>query len=123
MIILNKNEKRWILMCKGQLQAEFAFTGNWVNALKPLFEEIYGWSPDEDNNYQDYLRGMFNKLLDITLKIKDNWSDENGQLKEVFEATFYKNNDLPIERAICSLVSIIQRTSVIDSNGNKRFEL
>ena len=114
-------------MCKGKLESEFPMTGNWVNNLKPLFTEIYGWNPDEDNNYPDYLRGMFNKLLDITLKIKDNWTDENGQLKEVFHAAFEKTmfdkNDLPIERAICSLVSVIGRTSVVDSNGNKRFEL
>lgn len=128
MIVLDKYEKQWILLIKGQLKDKYPYTGGtWVETLKPLFTEIYGWNPDEDNNYHDYLRGVFNKLLDIHLKIKDEWSDKNGQLKEVFFASFYKGfsntEELPIERAICKLCGIIQCTSVINSDGTKRFEL
>lgn len=127
MIKLDKYEKQWILLIKGQLNDKYPYTGTWTETLKPLFIEIYGWNPDEDNNYHGYLRGVFNKLLDIHMKIKDNWYDENGQLKEIFFASFYKsifyNEELPIERAISKLCGIIQYTSVVDSDGIKRFDL
>ena len=126
MIQLDQYEKQWILLIKGKLQDKYPFKGRWIDTLKPLFIEIYGWNPDEDNNYHDYLRGIFNKLLDIQLKIKDEWIDPNMQLKEVFFSSFYKgitnNEELPIERAIVSLCGLIQCTSVIN-NGEKRFEL
>lgn len=127
MIQLDKYEKQLILLIKGQLQEKYPYKGRWVDTLKPLFIEIYGWNPDDDNNYRDYLRGMFNKLLDIQLKIKDNWSDPNGQLKEIFFASFYKgitnDEELPIERAIKHLCGLIQCTTVINSDKTKRFEL
>jgi hypothetical protein len=127
MIQLDQNEKQWILLCKGQLQEKYPFKGKWHEALKPLFIEIYGWNPDEDNNYHDYLRCIFNKLLDIYMKIKDRWVDENGQLKEVFFASFYKgvSNDaeIPIERAIYHLCGLIQCTMVVNPDGSKRFDL
>lgn len=127
LIVLNQYEKQWILLCKGQLKEKYPFKGRWHETLKPLFTEIYGWNPDEDNNYRDYLRGMFNKLLDIYLKIKDNWTIENGQLHEIFEAAFDKgisiDEELPIERAIHKLCGLIQCTTVVYPDGSKRFEL
>ena len=127
LIVLNQYEKQWILLCKGQLREKYPFKGRWHETLKPLFTEIYLWNPDEDNNYRDYLRGMFNKLLDIYLKIKDNWSIENAQLHEIFEAAFDKgiscDEELPIERAIHKLCGLIQCTTVVNPDGTKRFEL
>lgn len=127
MIELDKYEKQWILFCKGQLRGKYSYKGNWVESLKPMFTEIYGWNPDDDNNYRDYLRGMFNKLLGILIKIKDDWSNQNGQLEEVFHASFYKSfrdeSELPIERAINSLCGLIQSTRVINEDGTKRFDL
>ncbi len=127
MINLDKYEKQWILICKGQLKDKYPYTGYWHNTLKPLFKEIYGWDPDEDNNYRDYLWGVFSKLLDVYLKIKDDWSGENYQLKEIFAACFEPrlSNDaeLPIERAIHELCSLIGNTRVIDKYNRKRFEL
>ena len=69
MIQISKIEQQWIKMCKGHYQKKYPFTGRWVNTLKPLFIEIYGYDPDADNNYNDYLNCMFNRLLDIQLKI------------------------------------------------------
>jgi len=127
MIQLDKYEKQWILLCKGQLKEKYPFKGQWIEILKPLFTEIYGWNPDEDNNYNDYLGGIFNKLLDILLKIKDEWTDRNAQIREVFDACFYKrignDSELPIERAIHRLCGLIQCTAVLNSDGTKRFEL
>jgi len=127
MIQLDQYEKQWILLIKGRLQEKYPFKGRWVETLKPLFTEIYGWNRNDDNNYHDYLRGMFNNLLEILLKIKDNWTDPNGQLKEVFFASFYKgisyDEELPIERAIGKLCGLIQCTTVINSDKTPRFVL
>lgn len=127
MIELDKYEKQWILLIKGHLQNKYPFTGNWVDNLKPLFKEIYGWDPDEDNNYRDYLHGMFTRLLEILLKIKDKWTDPNQQLKDVFDACFYKRlgNDyeLPIERGISKMCGIIQCTTVLNPDKSPRFKL
>jgi hypothetical protein len=128
MIELNQFEKQWILFCKGQLKDKYTYTkGKWVDVLKPLFIDIYGWNPDEDKNYSDYLKCLFNKLLDIYMKIKEEQSSENAQLKELFYSSFYKKfsdvSELPIERTINKLCHLIMFVVVIDSEGNKRFEL
>lgn len=127
MIQLDKYEKQWILLIKGQLQEKYPFTGEWPENLKPLFIEIYGWNPDENDNYHGYLKVIFDKLLDILLKIKEDWSGTNLQLKEVFYASFNKSisrdNELPIERAISALCGLIQCTSIINLDGTQRFEL
>ena len=125
MIELTDNEKKWILVCKGHFNEQYPSTGYWHNTLKPLWAEMVGWNPDEDNNYNDYLRGVFNKLLSIMLKIKDEWSSENGQLEELFDDVFNKKwlkAELPIERGINTLCSLISRTEV-EKNGVKRFSL
>lgn len=128
MIELDKNEKRWILLIKGQLdENEYPYKGKFIDIMKKMFFEIYGWNPDEDNNYHDYLRCIFNKLLDIHIKISDDKSSNNNQIKEIFKASFYKgisnDSELPIERAVEELCGIIQGTSVLNSDGTKRFEL
>mgnify|MGYP003607641092 CR=1 FL=1 len=127
MIELDKYEKQWILFCKGQLRGKYSYKGNWVESLKPMFTEIYGWNPDEDNNYNDYLNCIFKKLLSILMKINDNQSYINRQIEDVFFASFYKSfrdeSELSIERAINSLCGLIGYTTVIDSKGNKRFDL
>jgi len=128
MIQLDKYEQQLILLCKGHLKNKYPYTGEWHNTLKPLFIEIYGWNPDEDKNYHDYLRCIFNKLLDIFLKVDlEHWSSENGKLKEIFGSIFYKgisnDSELPIERGIQSLCSFIQNCKVIDKDHNKLYEL
>lgn len=127
MIALSNNETHLIKFCKGHYRKKYPFTGTWANILKPLFTEIYGWNPDEDNNYHDYLNCVFNKLLDIHLKIVDDRSGSNNQLRSLFEAAFSKTlsitDELPIERAIAKLCGLIRLSTVIDENGEKRYEL
>lgn len=126
MIELNKYEKKWILLCKGHFKTKYPYQGSWVKTLKPLFTEIYGWNPDEDNNYGDYLNCLFNKLLEIHLKIIHDQSGSNLQLRGIFEAAFYKGisrtEDLPIERAIAELCGLIQNNLVVD-DGEPRYTL
>lgn len=108
MIELDNNEKHWILLIKGQLVDEYSYKGKFIDIMKKMFIEKYGWNPDKDNNYHDYLRCIFNKLLDIHIKISDDKSESNNQLKEIFKACFYKgisnDSELPIERQLKNYV-------------------
>lgn len=125
-IQLNKYEKQWIKICKGHYKEQYPHQGHWHLTLKPLFIEIYGWDPDEDGNYMDYLNCIFNKLLDIHLKIADDQSGSNRQLRGIFEAAFYKDiirdENLPIERAIAELCGLIHSNTVLE-DGEERYSL
>jgi len=127
MIELTRTEKDWIKICKGHFKTKYPYKGEWTETMKPMFMEVYGWNPDEDNNYLDYLDCLFNKLLEIHLKIVDDQSGTNLQMRGIFEAAFYKgisrDQELPIERAIAELCGLIQCNTVIESNGEKRYEL
>ena len=125
MIELNKYEKNWILLIKGHFKDKHPVNAkNWTDTLKPMFEEVYGWSPNE--HYNDYLNGMFDKLLDIYLKIQLDQSGSNYHLKSIFNDAFYKtigrDYEKPIERAIASLCGEIQYNQVI-VDGVNRYEL
>lgn len=126
MIELSEADKKLILACKGHNKKVFRNKKDWVESLKVLFIEIYGWNPDYDNNYNDYLRCIFNKLLEIYLKIKENF-DNNRELQDLFINVFSKQFDneaeLPIERGINKLCSLISFTTVINNDGTKRFNL
>ena len=125
-IELTKYEKQWIKLCKGHYKEIYPYTGSWVKTLKPLFVEIYGWNPNHKKQYNDYLNVIFNKLLDIHLKITDDRSGNNVQLRGIFQAAFYKgisrNERRPIERAIAELCGLIQNNTVIE-DGINRYEL
>ena len=127
MIQLTRPERDIIKLCKGHYRDIYPFTGKWANTLKPLFKKIYGWDPDADKNYGDYLNCVFNKLLEIHLKIVHDMSGSNRQLKGIFEAAFYKgivrDDELPIERAISELCGLIQSNLVIEEDGTERYNL
>lgn len=127
MIILEPNDKKWIKICKGHYKDKYPYKGRWVDTLKPLFTELYGWNPDEDKNYHDYLNCVFNRLLDLYFKIADNQFTDNRELKNVFSAAFYPSvsrmDSLPIERAISELCAMIQFNTVRTENGEQRYEL
>lgn len=127
LIILEKTEKQWIKLCKGYYQHDYPFIGSWVKNLKPLFIKIYGWDPDEDNNYNSYLNCIFEKLFEIYLKIYKDLPTYELNLKKIFEASFYKsisrNEESPIERSISMLCALIQGNKIFDENGIKRYEL
>lgn len=119
-------EIEWIKLCKCHYEARYPVKAtNWIETLKPMFKEIYGYSPDE--HPQEFLDCMFNKLLDIYLKIKIDNSGTNQQLKEIFHQSFYQSirrtYDLPIERAIAELCGLIQCNQVVMDDGVVRYEL
>lgn len=127
MIKLTNTECDIIKLCKLHYQDIYPLTGKWANTLKPLFKKIYGWDPDDDRNYADYLNCVFNKLLDIYLKIQEDKSGNNRQLRSIFEAAFYKSitrdDELPIERAISELCGLIQCNTVLEEDGTERYRL
>ena len=127
MIKLTEQEKQWIRLCKGHLKNEYPFTGNWIKTIKPMFIEIYGWDPNQDNNYESYLNCLFEKLFEIYMKIKNDKSGTNLQLRQLFHCSFNKgiyvyNQELPIERAICRLCGMIQNNTVFEA-GFERYNL
>jgi hypothetical protein len=110
-------------MTKGHFREKYPYKGTWTENFKPLFEEIYGWCPDEF--YNDYLKGLFSKLLEIYLKIQDDRSGSNIQLKEIIGASFCKtisrDQELPIERVIAELCGHIQCSQVIEYGVNRYY--
>ena len=124
-IELSEQERRWIKLIKGHYRVQYPYKGDeWTDVLKPMFNEIYGWAAEE--YYRDFLNCIFNKLLEIHWKIKDDQSGHERQLLDIFSASFSKTisrrQELPIERAISELCSLIQCTTVIE-NGVNRFTL
>jgi len=125
MIELDKYEIRWIKLCKGHYTDLYRTNAsNWVETLKPMFREIYAYDPNEF--YHDFLSCMFNKLLDIYLKIQNDHSGTNAHLKEIitagFDKTFRREYELPAERVIAELCGQIQTNAVIE-DGIMRYAL
>lgn len=125
-IELSRQEKRWIKLCKGHYKDKYRTNAkNWIDTLKPMFDEIYGWSSEE--HYRDFLGCMFQKLLDIYLKIQLDRSGSNAHLKTIigagFEKTIVRDYELSIERVIAELCGQIQCNRVIDEDGVERYNL
>ncbi len=124
-IQLSNTERSLILLCKGHLKNKYRTNaGNWIDTLKPMFHEIYGYNPDEYK--QEFLNCIFNKLLDTYLKIQYDQSGSNAQLKEIFKESFSRtwrrDYELPIERAIAELCGLIQ-CNLVGENGIPRYIL
>lgn len=125
-IELTEPEVRWIRLCKGHdWQTYPVQSQDWVQRLIPMFNEIYGWTAEED--YAGFLDCIFRKLLDIHLKIKLDESGRESQLQEIFKAAFghsiSRTQKLPIERAIAELCGLIQGNAVQDKDGKPRYSL
>jgi len=124
-IELTASEVEWIKFCKWHYKDKYPLSAKgWIVSMKPLFLEKYQWSPDE--YYNDFLDCMFKRLLDIYLKIADDRSGNNVQLKEIIEAgfsrTYRRDYELPIERVIAELCGQIQCNTVIE-DGVERYKL
>lgn len=124
-IYLSKEEKRWIKLIKGHYHKIYRTNAkNWIETLQVIFEEIYGWSPKE--HYADFLDCIFQKLFEIYMKIRDDKSGHNMQLKEIirasFQQSFRRDYKEPIERVIAELCGQIQCNTVIEG-GFARYDL
>lgn len=128
MIQLSNSEKKIIKLTKNHYNYEgssYPFTGDWHKTFQPLFDEIFGWSSEDD--YEHYKSVLFFYLFDIWNKIKDSNENNDYLLKDIIKDCLYKSigrpQEEPIERGIASLAGKIQNIRVIDQNGNKRFDL
>ncbi|MGV8961845.1 MAG: hypothetical protein ACOH2V_00420 [Candidatus Saccharimonadaceae bacterium] len=124
MIKLTALEVRWIRMCKSLLIHEYPCQDNWIENFKPMFLEACGWDPNTDKPC--YLKGLFQILFNIYLKIQPDGFERNSYLKalfsESFEKTWSTDPELPIERVIIGLQQMIQFNSVTDS-GVLRYDI
>lgn len=124
-IKLDKDEVEWIKLIKGHYNWKYGkYYTYWTEVLKHMFNDVYGWNADE--HPRDFLGCMFQKLLDIYIKIQYDCSGSNQQLKLIigagFEKTFTNNQELPIERVISQLcVQILNNQVVVD--GVNRYYL
>ena len=128
MIELSNSDKQWINFCKNRLGNKYPFKNNWIDSMKPMFLDLYGWNPDDDNYYLDFLECVFRRLLDVQLLISESdYHDHHRELNEIFKASFNSSilDDfkLPIERAIIALRSSIAFNLVVNIDGSKRYEL
>ena len=131
MIELRDFEKDLVKLTKGHYSSEkcniYPYKGNWHETIKPLFLKYYGWNPDEDNNYHDYLQCLFNVLFKLNNKISDASEEQKDhEIVNVFKSSFNKrisnDHELPIERAIQALCGMIQFSNLI-KDGVMRFNL
>lgn len=125
MIQLSEAEKKLIKLCKNHYADDDRFKklNGWINILKPMHNEIYGW--DANEHYEDFLRCAFGKLFDIYMKIGKDESGSNIRLKSIFFDSFDKRcrHKKPIERAIAALCSEIRHTDYLDDNEKPRYSL
>lgn len=128
MIQLTPAEVKWIKLCKNHYQKDMPKEADktWLTRLAWMFESQYGWSPEEFRN--DFIGCIFNKLLDIWLKIEYDLSGNSNELRELFGAAFgtrifHDKDTPPIERVINQLCSSIAFTTVILEDGTHRFNL
>jgi len=129
MIELSENEKKIVLICKMHFTDKYPNNGSWLKNFEKLWIEIYAWDPNSDNNYYDYMEGLFFKLYEIYEKIKLDKSGTNLQMRELFKDIFYdkfSDEEKPIVRGINTLCSLIQGnevTYVLDDKVLPRYEL
>lgn len=124
-IALTPTDVKWIKLCKGHYKDKYPYmTTHWLDALKPLFIEIYQYDPNE--HYYEFTNCMFKRLLEITEKIRESDDAYKMQIMQVFDASFeesvFRKYPLPIERAVAELCSIIQNNIVI-KDGVDRYSL
>ena len=134
MIELSTPETKWIKLIKWHYKETYPEALTYAEYMIPLFTEIYGWSPLEDNNYEDYLRCLFEKLVDVYELIKEN--DHELNTKTIFRSISKpigngkisslikpESNAVIYELGIIELVSSIRFVAVTNTNGIKRFNL
>lgn len=124
-IALTPTDVKWIKLCKGHYKDKYPYmTTHWLDALKPIFIEIYQYDPNE--HYYEFTNCMFKRLLEILQKISESEADYKRYVHEVFNASFeesvFRKYPLPIERAVAELCSIIQNNLVI-KDGAERYSL
>lgn len=127
MINLEPDDVRWIKLIKNHYEEKYPVcSSSWIRTLQPMFDDVYTYKSSE--YYSEFLECMFNKLLDIYMKIQCDGSGCHNELKTIFKSSFDESGwrrsyKLPIERAIAELCGQIQCNRYRDDDGNKRYDL
>ena len=126
MIQLTESDKVMILICKMNLQEKYPIKDSIPEKFIPYWIEYYAWDPMTDNNYEDYLNGLFFRMYEVYKKIKDDQSGTDLEMRNLFSALMYKgisnDSEKPILRGINHLHGLIQFTQVV-TDDVKRFSL
>lgn len=127
-IYLTDSELLLTKTLKLHFKEKYPWKGCWLETLKPVFKEVYGWLPGQDT-YQDhdYHTCLFRQLFDLFLKIQLDNSGSHQQLKSIFQAsferTYVREQELPIERAIVELCGQIQAVQCKRRSDGKVLQL
>ena len=87
--------------------------GGWFQKLSPVYEEFYGYEFKDD----EAKCVMFSHLLNIWIKIKEDHSGDERQLKGILSAAMFKSIVRPqkrgIDRAMYEIIGLIQANKVL----------
>jgi len=133
LIKLTKYDKMWIKLLKNHYANDERYHVNassWIETLKPMFREIYGYEPDE--NLKSFRFCIHRKLFKLWYKIDPRMIQDNIDwkcdilleiLKPVFSRSIVRDYEESVDRLIAELCGQIQCTLVISRDGSKRFDL
>ena len=123
-IELTKSEARLVRLCKGRhpykrsstiLELMFKYYKTYYNAFESTDEQVY----------KTAMSVMFSNLLNVYMLIREGKGYKYNDLETIFSASFgksyFRTQELPIERAIAQLYGLIQSTKVRDKIGSRYY--
>ena len=125
-IKLSKNEKIWVLLCKGWIMKKYPINKSqtFLEYIEPYFSEVYGWTAEDFKH--DFQRCVFNVLFDIFMKIRENYQNDSD-LKDIISSGCYSylgnDSEEPIQRVIQKIKGEIACNAVRYTDGSLRYDL
>jgi len=129
MIQLSRNEKIWIMLCKGWTLKKYSskkYTKgkNFIDYIRPHFTEVYGWSADQFD--RDFKNVVWNVLFELYMKVRSERTND-ADLKEIVLAgagmLSWDDEKDAVIRIISKVRSEITVCAVNNQDGSKRFDL
>lgn len=133
LIELTEYDKMWIKLLKNHYVNDERYHVNassWIETLKPMFREIYGYEPDE--HMSSFRRCISMKLFKLWHKIDPRMHQDNMDFKcdilygisaKAFHRTISRDYEDPTDRFIAELCGEIQCVRVINDDKTERFNL
>lgn len=122
-IYLTDIEVRLIKFCKGDYNDKYELVVHFsqLDTLHHFFEEYYGISPIKYYSY--FINRMYNELLNIYFKIKDETQSCGQRIKKIFDPNCNEDiNKKHLEEIIIELMHYI-KFNKITHNGVCRYNL
>ena len=133
LIKLTKTDKMWIKLMKNHYVDNEKYHVNassWIDTLKPMFEEIYGYDPDK--HIKDFRYCMSRRLFKLWYKIDPRMHQDNIDFKcdilmqvhaVSFRRSIVRDYEEPVDRFIAELCGQIQCIQVIRRDGQRIIDL